>query len=160
MKIIATMISITLLSTLVSANEPMMNSQQFDTGWKPSKKTEYKNTKIAVHLNSLPNEDQMKKMLMSFGHMRNADQTVDVKVVVHGPAMDLFVKSKLSEAAKTFLDKSRAFGVQYLLCHNSMTTQKVAISELYEVKNEDIIPAAILELANLQKKGFAYIKFY
>lgn len=149
---------ITLLS--VCALNVSAKSEPFETGWKPTQIDTYEGTKIVVHLNQIPQENQIKAMQRSFQHMKEADQKVEIRILIHGPGLDLLKTKLLSPDQKEFIDQSRKLGIRFQACHNTMLTQKIKVQDLYQVANQDIVPAAILETAKLQKLGFAYIRFF
>ena len=47
-------------------------------------------------------------------------------------------------------------GVSFKMCRNALAKNKIENADLFEVC--EIVPAGILELINLQREGFAYIK--
>jgi hypothetical protein len=132
----------------------------FDTGWKrPENKFDYSNSnRLVIHLNKMPNSNQMKKMLRAFKQIKKESDKAEIKFVIHGPAFELFLAKKKEE--KEFLNQGRLFGVQFLACHNTMLNKKIKFTSLYKVKNEDIVPAGLLEVSRLQKQGFSYIKLF
>lgn len=145
--------------TLVSFNS-VAQSKPFETGWVDSKKSVYHKSKIAIHLNQMPTAKQLERIKNSFNQMLAADPKADIKVVVHGEALALFIDQELAAEQKEFLDVTRSLGVQYLICHTSLRMQKVTLAQLYKVAHNDIVPAAVLELAKLQKQGYAYIRYF
>jgi intracellular sulfur oxidation DsrE/DsrF family protein len=113
------------LSTILLINSVAYAEESvFDTGWKPGKKDLYsQGNKIVVHMNLLPTDDQLRKMVRSFQHIHEADKKADIKVIVHGPALELFKTASLSEDNRKLINKARSLGVQFLICNNFLESR-------------------------------------
>jgi intracellular sulfur oxidation DsrE/DsrF family protein len=55
------------------------------------------------------------------------------------------------------LDALRADGVRFLVCANTLRERQIDWHSLYGVKEEDMVPSGVAELARLQAVGFVYI---
>jgi len=83
-------------------------------------------------------------------------RTATVAVVANGYAVKLFTKASLGKYADTIKELVEK-GVVFYICDN-------ALSKLVEIGRDDIselceiIPAGVVKLAELQEKGYAYIK--
>lgn len=149
---------IIFITLLFSLNSFAMDT--FDTGWvRPKNKFDYSDSnKIVIHLNILPNENQLKKMQNAFDHLKEESPNADVKILIHGPAIELMLAK--DKTKKEFLDKSQSKGIQFLVCHNTMKKKKIKLKQLYKVKADDVVPAGLLELARLQQMGYSYIRLF
>ena len=54
-------------------------------------------------------------------------------------------------------DAMKAMGVSFLICANTLRERKIDWHKLYGVKEEDIVPSGVAELARLQGMGFVYV---
>lgn len=83
---------------------------------------------------------------------------IDVKVVVHGPALMLFDKETvdpvLKAKLKTVLDK----GVEPEMCQVSMKLFKRPLDKLTPGFQPTAHPVAVKRIADLQEQGYLYIK--
>ncbi len=77
-----------------------------------------------------------------------------VKVVVHGPGIDMFTtgKSVVGPQLKTAVDR----GVVFEVCEFSLKERKVEKSALYS--HPQFTPAGIIRIVELQEAGFSYVK--
>ncbi|MBB6253140.1 DsrE family protein [Nitrospirillum iridis] len=55
------------------------------------------------------------------------------------------------------IDTLRGKGVHFLICRNTLEGMKLALSDLYGVKEEDVVPSGVAEIARLQGMGFVYL---
>ena len=83
---------------------------------------------------------------------------IDVKVVVHGPALHLFdretVDPVLKKKLKIILDK----GVQPEMCQVSMKLFNKPLDKLVSGFEPTAHPVAVKRIADLQEQGYLYIK--
>ena len=78
-------------------------------------------------------------------------------VVINGPAAAQSAKEGAVSAG--FYDELTGYiekGLEVLVCQNALNAQKIAVDDLVEGVRP--IPAAIIELADRQADGYAYIK--
>ena len=83
---------------------------------------------------------------------------IDVELVVHGPALELFEKDKMDpEMAKRFqavVDK----GVHAEMCQVSMKLYNKTLENLAKGFVATLHPVAVKRIADLQQQGYLYIK--
>lgn len=83
---------------------------------------------------------------------------IDVELVVHGPALELFEKEKMdAEMTKRFeqiIDK----GVHAEMCQVSMKTYNKTLDNLIKGFVATLHPVAVKRIADLQQQGYLYIK--
>jgi intracellular sulfur oxidation DsrE/DsrF family protein len=93
------------------------------------------------------------------GHALNAVLTApnwnghaNVVIVVYGPAIKIFTHRGDKIAAQ--MDELRAAGVKFEACNNSLRGFDLDWHQLHGVAESDIVPAGILEVPVLEKKGY------
>ena len=83
---------------------------------------------------------------------------IDVKLIVHGPALPLFdaetVDPGLKSKLKTILDK----GVDAEMCQVSMKLFGTPLEKLVAGFKPTAHPVAVKRIADLQREGYIYIK--
>ena len=85
-------------------------------------------------------------------------ENIDIELVVHGPALELFDKDKMDpEMAKRFqtiIDK----GVHAEMCQVSMKLYNKTLDNLAKGFVATLHPVAVKRIADLQQQGYLYIK--
>ena len=85
-------------------------------------------------------------------------ENIDVKLVVHGPALELFkadsVDPKLKAKLKSALDK----GIDAEMCQVSMKLFGTPLEKLVAGFQPTEHPVAVKRIADLQQQGYIYIK--
>lgn len=104
--------------------------------------------------------DQEDRLILALTNIKNLfkeipPQQCEISIVVNGKAVNLFTKSRVVDHAKT-IEELHASGVHFKICNNALTAHQIRKEDLIDVY--EIVPAGILEIVNLQQKGFAYIK--
>ena len=83
---------------------------------------------------------------------------IDVELVVHGPALELFVKDKMDpEMAKRF-DQIIEKGAKAEMCQVSMKAFGKTVDDLAKGFVATLHPVAVKRIADLQREGYLYIK--
>ncbi len=90
-------------------------------------------------------------------HIEATDGKVEIGVVSFASGVKLFQMAKTDAALAASLDKLRAKGVRFMLCRNTMKAMGLRPQDLYGVKDEDIVPSGVAEIARLQGLGYVYI---
>ena len=85
-------------------------------------------------------------------------ENIDVKLVVHGPALELFkadsVDPKLKAKLKSALDK----GIDAEMCQVSMKLFGTPLEKIVAGFQPTKHPVAVKRIADLQQQGYIYIK--
>jgi intracellular sulfur oxidation DsrE/DsrF family protein len=122
----------------------------------------YRDQKVVYQNNGGPPDDAafFRHLL---GHLRAHFAAVgathlEVRVVDFGTGVDVFSLAQTDKALAGQIDEVRALGVRFLMCANTLRFRKIDWRTLYGVKEDDIVPAGVAELARLQGMGFAYIR--
>ncbi|MBL7751316.1 MAG: DsrE family protein [Chitinophagaceae bacterium] len=94
-------------------------------------------------------------VVRQFNNILKVSPEAELEVVCHGPALNMLIKDKSNVADG--MESLRLRGkVSFKACANSMRRMKVEASQLLPLA--DIVPVAILELAERQMDGWSYIK--
>lgn len=121
----------------------------------------YTDQKVVYHNNggAPDNATYFKRMLNSIKNHIDAvgKDHVEIRVVDHGAGVDLFQMAQVDENLAGRLDALRAQGVRFLICANTLKERQIDWRTLYGVKEDDVIPSGVAELARLQGMGFVYI---
>ena len=56
-------------------------------------------------------------------------------------------------------DNLRKRGVKLQVCANTLEAYKLSLETLYNVREADLVQAAVAEFVRLQQQGYSYIKF-
>jgi intracellular sulfur oxidation DsrE/DsrF family protein len=83
---------------------------------------------------------------------------IDIKVVVHGPALMLFDKETVDPVLKAKLKKILDIGVEPEMCQVSMKLFNRPLDQLTPGFQPTAHPVAVKRIADLQEQGYLYIK--
>lgn len=85
-------------------------------------------------------------------------ENIDVELVVHGPALELFEKDKMDPEMKKRFDQIIEKGVHAEMCQVSMKLYNKTLDNLVKGFVATLHPVAVKRIADLQKEGYLYIK--
>ncbi|HEY9080927.1 DsrE family protein [Magnetovibrio sp.] len=122
----------------------------------------YGKQKVVYHINTPGGEGDK----VYLGAMRNIQnhinavgaENLDLKVVIHGNGIGLLQSAKAAGNVQTAVANLRSQSVGFEVCANTLKGKNIALDQLYEVFNEDVVPSGVAELARLQQMGYTYIK--
>ena len=119
----------------------------------------YAPQKVVYHVNY----SEISRINATFSNINNhieavGEDTIDLKVVVHGPALEYFIAAKNDPAKQMSLDSLRFQNVQFLICGNTLLSYRLAREALYEVAEEDIVQAGLPAIVALQQAGYIYVR--
>ena len=83
---------------------------------------------------------------------------IDVELVVHGPALELFEKDKMDAEMTKRFDQAISKGVKAEMCQVSMKAFGKTIDNLAKGFVATLHPLAVKRIADLQREGYLYIK--
>jgi intracellular sulfur oxidation DsrE/DsrF family protein len=120
---------------------------------------DYLPQKVLYHINY----DDPKRISATFTNMNNhisevGEDNLEIKAVVHGPAIKYFMEALDDDAKQTTIDSLRLNDVQFVICGNSLDGFKVTRDDLYEVEAEDVVQAGLPEIVRLQQQGYIYVR--
>jgi intracellular sulfur oxidation DsrE/DsrF family protein len=85
-------------------------------------------------------------------------EKIDVELVVHGPALELFEKDKMDPEMTKRFDQIIEKGAKAEMCQVSMKAFGKTIDNLAKGFVATLHPVAVKRIADLQKEGYLYIK--
>ena len=83
---------------------------------------------------------------------------IDVELVVHGPALELFEKEKMDPEMTKRFDQIMEKGAKAEMCQVSMKAFGKTVDNLAKGFVATLHPVAVKRIADLQKEGYLYIK--
>ena len=86
------------------------------------------------------------------------EQNIDVKLVIHGPALPLFDKDKIDPELKKKFDLILEDGAHAEMCQVSMKLFGKPLEDLIPGLEATLHPVAVKRIADLQAQGYLYIK--
>lgn len=86
------------------------------------------------------------------------EDRVDIKVMIHGKAIEHLIEAVKDEGKQMQLDSLRMSGVQFLVCGNTLNGYNITPDDLYEVESTDMIQAGLPAIVDLQQKGYIYVR--
>lgn len=78
---------------------------------------------------------------------------VDIEIVVYGPGIGMLKADSL--VANRILD-AEAAGIKVVACQNTLRAQKIDKDDM--INGIDYVPAGVVEIAQRQKQGWAYLR--
>jgi len=121
----------------------------------------YQDQKVIYHNDGggPDNAAYFKRMLNSIkNHIEAVGKDhIEIRVVDHSAGVDLFQIAQTDKLLAGQIDYLRAQGVRFLICANTLKERQIDWHTLYGVKEDDIVPSGVAELARLQGMGFVYI---
>ncbi len=120
----------------------------------------YGKQKVVYHINY----DDAKQQDGALRNVRNhidavGADNIEIKIVLHGPGIDLLVRANDDEKLQTQIAGLKAQNVGFAVCNNTLKARKLDYEkQLYDTSKADIVPAGVAELARLQGMGYTYIK--
>ena len=85
-------------------------------------------------------------------------ENIDVELVVHGPALELFEKDKMDPEMTKRFDQIIEKGAKAEMCQVSMKFFGKTIDNLAKGFVATLHPVAVKRIADLQQQGYLYIK--
>jgi intracellular sulfur oxidation DsrE/DsrF family protein len=84
--------------------------------------------------------------------------SIDVELVVHGPALELFENDKIDPEMKKRFEQALSKGVHAEMCQVSMKLYNKTLDNLVKGFVATLHPVAVKRIADLQQQGYIYIK--
>ncbi len=113
--------------------------------------------KVVYHLS-----EGIPQAARAIGNIRNhlnADQSVKIVVVTHGPGIDFLLDGAKNPKGQPFsgdIGELAGRGVEFRVCNNTLITREVSKDRV--AMEAQIVPSGVAEVARLQaKEGFVYI---
>ena len=83
---------------------------------------------------------------------------IDVELVVHGPALELFEKDRMDPEMTKRFEQIIGKGVKAEMCQVSMKLYNKTLDNLVKGFVATLHPVAVKRIADLQQEGYIYIK--
>lgn len=107
--------------------------------------------------------DTMEAWPMTLGNVRHMldwlhqnQEAYEIEVLANGSAVKAYLSEGLEDSLRVILAQENAEGVIFAACNNALKEHHIALETLIE--KTVIVPAGVIELAQKQQEGFAYIK--
>jgi intracellular sulfur oxidation DsrE/DsrF family protein len=114
--------------------------------------------KVVYHIS-----EGIQQATRAIGNIRNhlnADPSVKIVVVTHGPGIDFLLEDAQSTSGAKFsgaIGELASRGVEFRVCNNTLESRRIPKEQV--VLEAKIIPSGVAEVANLQyKQKYAYLK--
>lgn len=120
---------------------------------------QYPFQKVIYHVN-YNDKSRINETLVNVSNHLEAlgDDNADIKVMVHGKAIEFLMEAAEDDGKQIQLDALRLRGVQFLVCGNTLNGYNITHEELYEVETEDVVQAGLPAIVDLQQKGYIYVR--
>lgn len=116
--------------------------------------------KVLYHVDSKDPEVAKYALALINKHIdaEGGPEKIDVELVVHGPALELFEKDKMDAEMKKRFEQIIDKGVHAEMCQVSMKTYNKTLDNLIKGFVATLHPVAVKRIADLQQQGYLYIK--
>ena len=85
-------------------------------------------------------------------------ENLQAQVVMHGDGLGLLMDAIQDDRLQTQIGSLKSQGVQFKICANTLEGRDIALNDLYDAWEEDIVPSGVAEISRLQQMGYTYIK--
>ncbi|MBR9827581.1 MAG: hypothetical protein GYB41_02850 [Oceanospirillales bacterium] len=119
----------------------------------------YGEQKVVYHMNY----GDSSRISATFSNISNhiqavGEENIDVRVVVHGAAIEYFTAAQDDNQKQVALDTLRLSGARFIICGNTLDGYNITREDLYDVTAEDVVQAGLPEIVRLQQQGFSYVR--
>ncbi len=119
----------------------------------------YDSQKVVYHINY----KDMSRFSATLANMANhiaavGEDRIDLKAMVHGEAVEIFMNAMDDDGLQITLDAARFNGVQFIICGNTLTGYDITYEDLYDVSEEDLVQAGLPAIIKLQQQGYFYVR--
>lgn len=121
----------------------------------------YDTQKVVYHINSDGQSGTSYRAAM--GNIQNhitavGSENIEIEVVMHGDGLGLLMAAKEDDALQTRIGGLKSQNVRFRICANTLKGREIALNDLYDAWDEDVVPSGVAELSKLQQNGYTYIK--
>jgi uncharacterized protein len=115
--------------------------------------------RVVYHVNQADPERHQIALTNIQNHINGTGAAnMDIKVVLHGAGLDLLLGAAQNPDLRAGIDSLKLQGVRFQVCERSMKTRQLAVEQLYDVAEADIVPSGVMQISELQGQGYSYIK--
>ena len=120
---------------------------------------DYRFQKVVYHINY----GDPSRIAETFGNIDNhiaalGEDNIDIKVIVHGEALEYLMAAKGDEIKQSALDNLRLQGVELLVCGNTLKGYKTDHTALYDVSAAEVVESGLPAIVDLQQRGYIYVR--
>ena len=84
---------------------------------------------------------------------------IDLIVVIHGAGLDLLTLANNDRTLQNKITSLKKAHVAFKVCNTTLAAKHIPYkTALFDVRDEDIVPSGVAEIARLQTVGYIYIK--
>ena len=119
----------------------------------------YGKQKVVYHIN-YDNPKRQDGALRNIQNHINAvgKDNLDLRVVMHGKGYTLLQRADKDLKLQDKIIKLKEQGIKFEMCANTIRGKKLDKKHLFGLKDSDIVPSGVAEIAKLEQEGYAYVK--
>ncbi len=126
-------------------------------------RTAYAPQKVVYQVNAeggLMSREYRRILAVAANHVNALPEgQLDLRIVLQGEGVGVLREAVGDERLRGQVDWLKARKVRFLICRNTLTSQKLeATRDLYGAREADVVPAGVAEIAALEQQGFVYIR--
>lgn len=115
--------------------------------------------KVVYHINF----DNLKRQKGALRNVQNHINAVgkdklDLRIVMHGKGYTLLQAANTDLELQNRIISLKEQGIKMQLCANTIRGKKLDKKKLFGLKDSDIVPSGVAEIAHLQAAGYSYVK--
>ena len=119
----------------------------------------YGKQKVVYHINY----DDAKRQNGALRNIQNhinavGAKNLDLRVVMHGKGFTLLQRADTDLKLQNQIIKLKDQGIKFEMCANTIRGKKLDKKHLFGLKDSDIVPSGVAEIAKLEQEGYAYVK--
>lgn len=113
--------------------------------------------KILLHINDNKNwEITLRSAEAALKHGRETSTMYAVEIVANGPAVEELQEAQAKKSGNYARFVSMKDAIRLCACNNALRNMRISNESLLPFV--DVVPAGIIEIAERQQEGYAYIK--
>ncbi|WP_019628628.1 DsrE family protein [Thioalkalivibrio sp. AKL10] len=118
---------------------------------------DYGTHKVIYHVNY----DDERRYMAAMGNIQNHINAVgadnmEIKVVMHGDGLGLLQTANTNENLRGRIENLKMQNVEFQVCANTLRGRNIALEELFDASEDDVIPSGVAHISWLQHQGFTY----
>ena len=119
----------------------------------------YGTQKVVYHVN-YKDVKRQKAALRNIQNHINAvgAKNLDLRVVMHGGGFTMLQAANKDLEMQNKIISLKEQGVKFQMCANTIRGKKLDKKSLFGLKDSDIVPSGVAEIAHLEAEGFSYIR--
>lgn len=103
------------------------------------------------------------RYMAAMGNIQNHINAVgadnmDIKVVMHGDGLGLLQTANTNENLRGRIENLKMQNVEFQVCANTLRGRNIALEELFDAAEDDVIPSGVAHISYLQHQGYTYSK--